>query len=1733
MNKNLHSLTALTEFARDFEEEPETMFSKLVTKFTTGIYNSGSSTSNLVKTEDKTIKSETSDITVQVEHSDINVGNTQSLDTVSSHLSNNLSTSSEESQQDINVYQGRTSINVLKRLINLVSQKQTNYKHYKHTDLQKLWMPDSTSIECYDCSAKFSTFRRKHHCRLCGQIFCTKCCSQVVPGKIINCTGDLKVCTYCSKVVLSYLKSSNIAADLKSDLRALQEDLSNKLSIGATSSHNDGDPSIANVQRRKISVGYQEERFASTQTPTMSSADRKTILQQSNSLRALYEEMIKVLPNQNRGLDLIAFLISNQKSSNNRQAVAILNAMTEAGFLIPLTVNFALVNQATSETDEISTTILTDFDENMIYKFLWIDDDVSQTGSFEIDVDFKSNSVHLMRPCGEEDESQDINPPTAPDNVEIYSNYREVDIENSLNLSSGAKALLEAFCEHEEILLNQLLRSENLDPSWAKTLIPIAARVANTVRPQLCGLADAMDIRNYVFFKKLPGGKRKECRILGGVAFTKNVVHRQMMSRIEKPKILLLQCAIVYQRVEGKFVSFDTLMLQERDYLRNQVTKILGLGPNIVLVHKNVGGIAQDMLRNNGITLVLDVKLCVMDRIARCLDCDILASIDSNVGQPRLGTCDTFHIQTFYDDQGSSKTVMCFERSYSPRGCCVLLRGGSRNELVKIKKVISLLLFARYNWRLELSYLCDEYARPPSPRSSIFESKEPSPSEEFKLSSDSQKKESNIAKKCDEGHKKFNVNIENVGDFSDPLRAVDLSPSVYESESPVVLAVETPFDNRFRTALSGTILSVSPFLNFPLPYLETENGRKCALRCLFPNELYYSKQWSNRTFDKQISVEGTVGDLNDTVELSSPHEFTKYKIVSSVESKEVQTVLASFRASGGRYPKQSKMKKVTTRKRRLTTLPQKSIEEFTNKDALDLENHQRLPVLFCSFYYNPNAPSSFCAQPSFLNMQFYGQNDIMLGEFLERYCFRSSYICKSCNLPMMDHVRRYVHSHGCVHVKLSEDVNKVDTGTLLVTSKCTICNERTKPAPMANDTWCYSFAKYLELRFHGHSYKRREIEGQSKCDHSLHRDHVQQFSYMGIVASFMYSPIDVWEISLPAMIVRLKHLKTCDQQQIVEEVKNFAMKGYEVYAKIFDKLAELSADTDSFSKLKKKANQDQVNFKQRVEAVQTLLTEEIVSSEAVEDAMLMLKKAMAETVEEWEAKLHDITVQCKSNPSKSAAMSIDNGTIATEYLDLAKDNESVQSTAVTAMTSEENAVASSQESVAEGTRTDDKNMKEGDRKSVKGYLSHFLSSSENTHFLSCPLPNNEHHCLKSGLFPVVVVDQDLASCIAYSLVSLDYNRALENLYSGNMTEQSPHLKRKSLDVGTNSEADESVQNKPDNVDNKKSKNNSHVEVNFQDSSCSITCKVYYAKEFDNLRCKLLDAPNDSTDNTNQKATCKPQSDSKNTEEEISTIRRMFARSLCRSVVWEARGGKSGSKFSKTIDDRFVLKEMSKTDISIFENFAPNYFEYLTQCSMKQQPTLLAKIFGVFKVTVRKKDNTTHEKTVLVMENLFCNREIVEKFDLKGSLRNRMVDPNRQSGEIVLMDENLMQMSWTNPLYILTHSRTVLKDAIERDSSFLEKNEVMDYSLLVGLDNKERLLVVGIIDYIRTFTLDKKVESILKQSVMMGGGHGKLPTVIKPKNYKTRFIEAMDRYFLAVPDRWDGLTKNSVFQYSSC
>ena len=155
--------------------------------------------------------------------------------------------------------------------------------------------------------------------------------------------------------------------------------------------------------------------------------------------------------------------------------------------------------------------------------------------------------------------------------------------------------------------------------------------------------------------------------------------------------------------------------------------------------------------------------------------------------------------------------------------------------------------------------------------------------------------------------------------------------------------------------------------------------------------------------------------------------------------------------------------------------------------------------------------------------------------------------------------------------------------------------------------------------------------------------------------------------------------------------------------------------------------------------------------------------------------------------------------------------------------------------------------------------------------------------------------------------------------------------------------------------------------------------------------------------------------------------------------------------------------------------------------------------------------------LLVMENLFYERHISRIFDLKGSMRNRHVQSTGKQDE-VLLDENLVEFIYESPLFIREHSKKVLRASVWNDTLFLSKLNVMDYSLLVGIDSDSNELVIGIVDFIRTFTWDKKLESWVKETGFLGGG-GKEPTIVTPRQYKNRFREAMDKYFLMVPDKF--------------
>lgn len=120
----------------------------------------------------------------------------------------------------------------------------------------------------------------------------------------------------------------------------------------------------------------------------------------------------------------------------------------------------------------------------------------------------------------------------------------------------------------------------------------------------------------------------------------------------------------------------------------------------------------------------------------------------------------------------------------------------------------------------------------------------------------------------------------------------------------------------------------------------------------------------------------------------------------------------------------------------------------------------------------------------------------------------------------------------------------------------------------------------------------------------------------------------------------------------------------------------------------------------------------------------------------------------------------------------------------------------------------------------------------------------------------------------------------------------------------------------------------HLRISFEDESSSSGGKVrfsvtcYFAKQFDSLRRKCCPSELD------------------------------FVRSLTRCKRWSAQGGKSNVYFAKSFDDRFIIKQVTKTELESFEEFAPQYFKYLKDALTSGSPTCLAKVLGIFQVRPR-------------------------------------------------------------------------------------------------------------------------------------------------------------------------------------
>ncbi|EAR82478.2 phosphatidylinositol 4-phosphate 5-kinase (macronuclear) [Tetrahymena thermophila SB210] len=258
-------------------------------------------------------------------------------------------------------------------------------------------------------------------------------------------------------------------------------------------------------------------------------------------------------------------------------------------------------------------------------------------------------------------------------------------------------------------------------------------------------------------------------------------------------------------------------------------------------------------------------------------------------------------------------------------------------------------------------------------------------------------------------------------------------------------------------------------------------------------------------------------------------------------------------------------------------------------------------------------------------------------------------------------------------------------------------------------------------------------------------------------------------------------------------------------------------------------------------------------------------------------------------------------------------------------------------------------------------------------------------------------------------------------------------------------------------------------------------------------------------------------------------------------------GKSGSFFYYTVDSKFTLKTIHKSEFAFLKKILPNYYQHL----LDNPNTLIIRVYGLHKIKY-KIGHTMKYIYFIIMSNVFYTRkEIHERFDLKGSLYKRYSDNPDPS--VAKKDLNFLNQKMK--VQVRPEQYHTFMEVVKKDCHFFEQNEVIDYSMLLGLHNSRRekrttdtdiLLSAqdnfieqeeesiclmksrsheityhfGIIDILTCFNSKKKIEFLAKRIAL-----GPDISTIPPQQYAARFIQFIENMFD------DGSKKTGIYNQS--
>jgi 1-phosphatidylinositol-3-phosphate 5-kinase len=1010
---------------------------------------------------------------------------------------------------------------------------------------REFWMQDANAKDCFNCGDSFSTFRRKHHCRTCGQIFDSKCTS-IVSGNMFGQSGTLRVCIPCETIIYGNDDDSSVYSEDGDSTsiyeRPIYEKSENSGALDpeqAGAAQNDHTkiptPTISIPMTRK-SGSEKKRRSAVIEVapPALARPSSSRSLRslsgrpRSSSHKRHHQHMRNV-----RYDDTAPFHQQDVDSARNR---SVLPAFHHDNIIDPDLAPY-MSDEGSSEDEQasISATLRGDTPSQ-----IGLDSEKSGLGSLFTamrkgksrtgernglaghhlrDADnasimgrhmnrhprrrnlsvssaqnrlspkrTKSNS--LLRPFGTTPggTEQTVQPPPSPPHrSELTLVPSRSRITRSASMQGGNAPVIElnqASLQHVRKLLKQMLQAHAIPHvgSWEKALMPILLQCTDDVNPDV-RKNDDMDIRHYIKLKKIPGGRPSDTCYVSGVVFTKNVAKKSMPRNISNPRIVIVTFAIEYARHQAHFMSLEPVIAQEREYLRNLVGRIAALEPHLLLVQKSVSGLALEFLEEAGIVVAYNVKPTVLNAVARCTQSPMISSVDKLAIDPaHLGQCDSFDVKT-YVHKGTRRTHIYLSGCQPELGCTIALRGADMDALKKLKRVTEFMCFVVYHLKLETCLMRDGFVLVPNTSTG---------------GTLAQHQQEEGVSQASATHQKGQ-------------RADKESSGIAVTEKPPQLTSEVPYDipppsfySEMVEEHQTTILSVSPFVKFAQPYL-LKQAREYERKLEYLKKL--RDQYTTEDFDE-------AGDASQKFELVQPE---MVHVIVEKASKQVREFLHAVHAA--EYDKA--LHNYQTQKR------QWEVFLSGNSNLFDPFTHQKIAVLYSTVNSKTSTP---CTGPDIIAMGFYQEHeyedgftpDCTLGQYVEDVCQAAGASCEEdgCDLKMIDHHRQYVHGPGQISVHVTRQPPKLKNmhHTILMWSCCRVCNEETRVMPMSQNTWKYSFAKFLELTFWISDLHPRA----HMCEHDIHKDHIRYFGLNNLAVRFMYDPVQLYEVIVPRPVIAWK-----------------------------------------------------------------------------------------------------------------------------------------------------------------------------------------------------------------------------------------------------------------------------------------------------------------------------------------------------------------------------------------------------------------------------------------------------------------------------------------------------------------------------------------------------------------------------------------------------------------------------------